>query len=208
MVSAAKAPVGEVVLDHTSAAGPHVTHVRGTLLVNSLRMLEESGYLAAYLERMSAVERDAVRFTMAASWVPVELAIAHYEACDKLELSDAQMEHAGTVMGARIAETFLAGTLRATRPAGVDAVWLGIEQNHRLWDRLYVGGGSYIVKTGLKDVVAEMRGLPLVASRYFRIGSFAHTVALARLVCKNAFIKPARPRIPHPHTVAMAVSWV
>lgn len=195
-------------VDHTSAAGPKVTHVRGTLLVNSLRLLEESGHLPTYLELMPKAELDAVRYAVAASWIPISLALTHYQTCDRLGLSDSELERVGTAASTRIAETFLASALRAARPAGMDSVWFGIRYQGRLWDRLYLGGSAVIVKTGPKDLLGEMRGLPLVEARYFRIASMALNLGLARLLCKTAYIKPARTLTSDPHSLAFALSWV
>lgn len=198
----------EVVLDYTSPLGPNVTHMRGTLLVNSLDNLRTLGLYDRYLSALPASHRDVIPYTIAATWIPIDIALMHYETCDALVLSEEQLEKMGAMMATRVAETFLATVLRTTRNAGVESFWTALSQNHRLLDRMYQGGGMAVLKTGPKDLVLENTGLPVVTSRYWRRVYVYYMKAISDMFTKVTYVKLVHPRVAHPHSVAVACSWV
>ncbi|MEY4515125.1 MAG: hypothetical protein RLZZ450_7247 [Pseudomonadota bacterium] len=198
----------EVILDYMSALGPNVTHMRGTLLVNSLDNLRALGLYDRYLGTLPASHQDVIPYTIAASWIPIDIALLHYETCDAMGLSEEQLAKMGTMMATRVAETFLATVLRTTRNAGVEAFWSVLKQNHRLLERMYQGGGMSVLKTGPKDLVLENTGLPVVASRYWRRVYVYYMQAIGNMFTKVTYVKLVRPRVSHPHSIAIACSWV
>ncbi|MDB4972787.1 MAG: hypothetical protein JWN48_1128 [Myxococcaceae bacterium] len=200
---------GQVPLvDHTSSQGPVVTHMRGTLLVSSVDNLRELGCHDRYFALLASEHRDAVKYCMATSWLPIEVALAHYQACDELDLDDAQRRQLGEMMANRVAATFLSALLRATRNVGLESFRLALSQNDRLWDRMYQGGGVRIYQTGPKDVVMENFGQPLVTSRHWRTAYAAYLGAVVRMFAKSAFVKQVHPREPSATSIAFAASWV
>lgn len=198
----------QVLLDYISPRGATVTHMRGTLLVNSIENLRAIGQYDRYVSLLPAAHREAILYAIAASWIPIELASLHYEACDQLLLDDTQFSRLGGLTAARLAETFLSSVLRATRTAGVDAMWFALKQNDRLWDRMYQGGGVCVIQTGPKDLVLENQGLPFVGSRYWRSVYIRYLHALGSMFSRVAFVKAVHPRVPHPHRIAIGGSWV
>jgi hypothetical protein len=96
-----------------------------------------------------------MRFVIAASWVPIDLARAHYVACDRMKLGDRATEELGSLMAASVSGTLLASLLRTVRSAGLDSLWTVLKQNDRLWDRMYQGGGVTVIKLGPKDLILE-----------------------------------------------------
>ena len=197
-----------IVLDHLSAHGPYVTHMRGTLLVNSIEHLRQLGVYERYLELLDARYREQIMFAIASSWIPIEVALVHYQACDDLKLSAPDCQALGSMMAERIANTFLGTVLRVTRSAGGQSFWSLMSQNSRIWDRMYLGGGVTVLQVGPKDAVLENHGLPLVTTRYWRSVYEAYWRALGALFAKVAFVKVVRAREPHPHRIAIAGSWV
>src|ERR1700691_3436528 len=75
------APKGEI---------PLVTQFRSTWLTSSLRALKARGQLEAYLALLPPEHHNAVLDSVAGIWLPVGVAIAHYEACDGLHISTAE----------------------------------------------------------------------------------------------------------------------
>lgn len=199
---------GRVLIDHLRAEQPNVTHVKGLVLANSLEVLKQSGHFERYRGLLAEPFHDAVLYAIAASWVPIEAAVAHYEACDQLMLSDAELEQSGTRIAQRVAETFLGTVFRTTRKAGMESFWFVVKQSDRFWERAYQGGGCTVIQTGPKDVIVEWHGLPLVKSRHFRVAQRFYTRGLASLFCSRAFVKTVPPRTPHPHRLATSISWV
>ena len=198
----------EVILDYTSPSGPNTTHMRGTLLVNSLDNLRALGLYERYLALLPKTHSDVIPYTIAASWIPIHVALAHYETCDALGLDDNQLRQMGKMMAKRVADTFLGTMLRATRDAGVAGLWTALKQNHRLLERMYQGGGMAVLKTGPKDLILENTGLPIVTSRYWRAVYVHYMNDICGMFTKVAYVQLARPRVPHPHSIAIAGSWV
>ena len=60
--------------------------MRGTVIVSSLLGLRDGGHFDAYLPKLTPLHRDAIPQVVAGEWVPIELAMAHYRACDALGL--------------------------------------------------------------------------------------------------------------------------
>ena len=198
----------EVVLDYVSPLGPNVTHMRGTLLVNSLDNLRTLGLYDRYLEALPPSHQEVIPYTIAASWIPIDIALIHYETCDAIGLSEEQLEKMGEMMATRVADTFLATVLRTTRNAGVESFWTALSQNHRLLERMYQGGGMAVLKTGPKDLILENTGLPVVTSRYWRQVYVYYMKAVSGLFTKVAYAKLVQPRVAHVHSIAVACSWV
>lgn len=198
----------EVVLDYTSPLGPNVTHMRGTLLVNSLDNLRALGLYDRYLETLPPSHRDVIPYAIAASWIPIDIALLHYETCDAMGLSEGELGKMGELMATRVAETFLATVLRTTRQAGVESFWSVLKQNNRLLERMYQGGGMAVLKAGPKDLILENTGLPVVASRYWRRAYVYYMKAIGDMFTKVTYVRLVHPRVAHPHSIAVACSWV
>jgi hypothetical protein len=200
-------PSAETICDHQSEGGPNVTHVRGTLLVASIETLKNAGHYERYLSLLAAPFREVLPFTLAHSWVPLELAMAHYGACDALALSEAELERIGELVATRFAETFLGTLLRATRNAGVDAPWIALRAQGRMWDRLYIGGHVRITRTGPKDALGEFQGLPLSQFPYFRSAYRAYYRGIAHMFVRTAYVQIARRRDAPANTLTLTASW-
>jgi hypothetical protein len=202
------AVAGECICDHKSEAGPTVTHVRGTLIASSLQTLKELGHFDRYREQVAREHYEAIAYAIAMSWLPVELAMAHYRACDALALSDVELARIGNSVSKRYADSFFGTMLRTSRKAGIEGPWLALRSQGRIWDRVYQGGEISIYRTGPKDAYSEQRGLPLAEIPYFRHAYLAWFSALGELLVRKLHLRLVRPREPHPHTIAFAGSWV
>jgi len=198
----------EIIVDYTSPAGPEVTHMRGALLVNSLDNLKALGVYERYVELLPRAHREVIPYTLAASWIPIELAMAHYDTCDALTLDEPQLVRMGELMAARVADTYLGSALRISRNAGMESLWAAIKQNHRLLERMYQGGGMCVMKTGPKDLILENTGLPIVASRYWRTVYTHYMRAVGDMFTKVTYVRLVRPRVAHPRSIAISASWV
>ena len=180
---------GTLLVDYTSPAGPEVTHVRSTLISSSLQTLREFGHYERYLERLDREFHDAVLLTLAPTWLPVDVAMAHYGACDALELTSDDLEKIGEAVSARIMGTFLGHLTRSARSVGASP-WIPFKRYGRLWSRLMMGGRCRVMEIGPKDAQIECTGMPMVRYRYFSeaylgvirgsAGMFAKTVYVRR----------------------------
>lgn len=198
----------QVVVEHTSSAGPVVTHVRGTLIAGSRDNLRDIGVYDQYVEELPSSLRERLLYAIPTSWVPIEDALAHYNTCELLKLDSTQIARLGELTASRVIDTFLGKALRMAQNAGADSFWLLIKQNDRIYDRMYQGGGVRVLKTGPKDLIVENHGMPLAECRYWRMAYVAYMEALGRAFAKVSFIKLVRPSVNDPHRIAVAGSWV
>lgn len=197
-----------VLIDHFSAQSPTITHVRGIMMVNALANVRSVGMYEEYARLMPREYLEAVQQSVAMDWIPVAASLAHYEASDKLPLSDAQFASFGVRQAQRITETFLGGALRRARSLGIDTVKQTIGQIDRLHERIYRGGGCSVIDVGPKDLVFEIHGFPFATTRSFKVAWVSYIEAIAQAFAKIAYVKLSRPREPHQHRLAITVSWV
>jgi hypothetical protein len=156
-------------VDYQSTAGPMLVQVRGSLLVSSLQSLRELDYFPRYIAHLPVAFHEPVLYALASTWLPSELAVAHYAACDEMELSEQEFERVGEYMAKRMFGTLFATVLRSSRLVGANVGPLATLRNYdRLWERLLQGGSCTVCQTGPKDVSIESRGVPMFRYRYFR----------------------------------------
>jgi hypothetical protein len=198
----------KLLVEHQSLHGPQVSYVRGILLVKSLENLRAAGLFERYARALPSATLDELVYVLAASWVPVELAMAHYSACDRMELSESEVEQLGARMGENYGQSVVGTLIKAARLSGIEGTWTALRQIDRIWDRMYQGGTTVLFQTGPKDLVLEHTGLPLAESPYFRTALRTYWLYFGRLASRTAYMKIVRPRHPHPHTIALEGSWV
>jgi len=199
--------MAELIIDHKSAAGPRVMQVRGTLLVSSLQALREFGYFERYLAKLPAGSRDAIVFCVANSWLPLELAMTHYGACDAMELSDRELENVGASVSQRIMGTFLGTLLRSGRSMGATpSPWIALRQYGRICDRLLEGGTHRVSEAGPKDAIVDTAGVPMFRFRYFRTATLGIMRGAAGVFAKTCFAK----ELPNqdPERIQVSLRWV
>jgi hypothetical protein len=143
--------------------------VRSTLLQSSLATLKTLGHFERYLKLVSPVHRETIVGTIAASWLPIEVGVAHYEACQNLQLSDEQLLVIGELVGDRMQGAFMETLTRAARSMGVTP-WVLLKRFDVLWGRLFQGGSLQLTKVGPKDLLIEIAGASLPRFEYFRYG--------------------------------------
>lgn len=193
-----------ILVDHRSAKGPTVSAVRGSLLVSAIERLKACGYHDRYLAVLSPTLREKVSFSLAMSWLPIELVIQHCQACDELVLSDAELQALGGETASSMARVML-GSL--ARNAGMTPL-VALGSAGRVYDRIYEGGGVSVTRLGPKDLRLEQIGTRLAASRYFRVTTQGFYRSLCELFCKKAYVAPARGVDRGPDSYAVTVSWV
>ncbi len=146
-----------------------VTAVRSTLIQSSLTTLREHGYFERYAGELQSRHRETILQSLAPEWLPLDVAISHYAACDALRLSHDQLLAVGESVGSRIQGTFIATLVKRARTIGLTP-WVPFGQFDRLWGRLMQGGAVALYKRGPKDATIEVRNLPLARFAYFRAG--------------------------------------
>jgi hypothetical protein len=197
-----------VVCEHVHAHGPTVTHVRGMLIASARENLREIGVFDRYAQTLPGGMRDAVLYALASSWLPVEVALAHYHTCDQLELTPDQITRLGELSANRMIDTFFGRALKVAREVGAESYWALLEQNARVYDRMYQGGGVTVLQTGPKDMYLENIGQPLSTCRFWRLLYLAYMEAIGRAFAKASYVKLVKPRATSANAIAISGSWV
>lgn len=182
-----------------------LTRVRSTLLSSALVELRDRGLFERYWEHLDPAARPEVESMIAGLWIPADVAIAHYAACDQLGLGSQDAYEIGRGIGKRIHDTILSMLTRAARGAGV-TVWTAVGIYTRLYVRIFDGGTVHVYKTGPKDVEFQIERMQLLQFQYFR-NSWAgvHHVG-SSLFAERVFVRVVQGRDPYAATFRL--SWV
>ncbi|NOU30274.1 MAG: hypothetical protein HOO96_20420 [Polyangiaceae bacterium] len=184
-VSPRSVEIPDVVVQMPKVLRP-VTAVRSTIVCASLLGLAEEGLKDAYLERLPSEHHAAIAALTAGQWIPVELAMEHYRACDRLEVDDASFERMFRNADGRLRGTTLSTVASLSTALGLGP-WLPLRQYARTWERLFLGGGVGVLRLGAHVAQVEARGLPLLRVRYFAKGMrLLHVLAYERFCAQVA----------------------
>ncbi len=179
--------VSETVIDFPSSM-VSVHAVRSTLLQASVGSLRIRNHFDRYRALLPREHHDAVLQTLAPVWLPIEHAIAHYEACERLELAASEQVDIGADVGRRVQRSSLSTIVRASKAAGVTP-WLGLHSLDRLWTRLMQGGGTRVVRMGPKDARVVLESVPLARFEYFRNGFHGLVLAAGELFSRRFYVR-------------------
>jgi hypothetical protein len=138
------------------------------MLQSSLAFLRERGYFERYCVLLEPQYRATIVESLAPVWMPIEVGLAHYAACDALNLSAAEQKAIGESVGARLQGTMMSSFMRTAREAGIATPLFYLGRADRLYKRLIQGGSTQITRTGPKDVEIELLGSRLTRSSYYR----------------------------------------
>jgi hypothetical protein len=168
------------------------THIRGVFLATSVRALRDHGLFDAYTARVSPQQVEEVRSVAISTWVPMEVALRHYSACDTLDVSDGELVSMGAEVIVRGQGSFLRLLARVAESAGATPVTL-LEQAPRIYGHIFLGGSIGVRKVGPREMRFELTGWPLARFRYCRHGVRGGAEAVAQMLCRKAHtrIEPA-----------------
>ena len=195
------------IVDHQSALGARVVHVRGALIASSLQALRQFGYYERYLAVLPESEREAVLFCVANSWLPLDTAMTHYRACDAMGLTDSELVSVGEAVSERIMGSFLGTLLRSGVSLGATPTpWIPLRQYGRVCDRLLEGGVHHVDEVGPKDAIIETSGVPMFNFRYFRVATLGIMRGAAGTFAKTVYVKEVPTK--DPERIRASRRWV
>lgn len=177
-------PEPETIIALPSAVQP-VTHVRSTLIQSSLKQLKAHGRFDAYEQRLPQARRAEILDTLAPTWLAIEVAMAHYQACDELDLTTLELKRIGEAVGDRMGNMLIGALARAAKLTGITP-WQFYGQLGRAWSRAFQGGCAGLTRVGPNESLIELRGLPLCRFAYFRHGCAGAFNAIANLAANRA----------------------
>lgn len=180
------------------------THARSTLLMASIESVRKRGLFDEYERALDPQHKPALLGAIAGTWLDLEVAHAHYAACDTLGMSADQQVQVGrsTFEGAR--STLLGTAVRMARGAGVTP-WQHMPLFQRFWDRGFDGGGLSVTRVGPKDAHVTIVACSLLASPYFRNGLRGLAASLVELLASHAYVTEHRHATSD--AVTMRVQW-
>ncbi len=198
----------EIVVPHLApqAQVPLVTSVRGTVIVASLRGLRSRGYGEQYMEALEPRFRDTVASLTAATWLPIDFGIAHYEACDRLDLDRTTIEEIGAESARFINETILSVVVKLSTQSGVTP-WFCLSYANKLCTRTWVGSSFAGFRVGPKEARLEWIQQPAARYRYFRMAFGAFSAAICRLFAQTLYVREMPNRSSNT-SVSYRISWV
>ena len=184
---------------------PPVTQVRGTWIAASLRALGQQGLKDAYLAKLAPEHAPTIANAAYKDWLPADVLVAHYAACDALKLPSFQL----TAMGAeatRFAQGSVVGMVAKLAGSADLTPWTMLPQLQRLWDRALVGGGLAVTKLGPKEARVEVVGFPVCRFRHCRIGMRGVLTGMIEIFCTKAHVS----ELPEwtESSGAMKIAWV
>lgn len=156
----------EIVYPHVSDVLP-ATAVKNVVLQSGLAQLKASPHYARYCALVDPAVIEHMVTNLPMSWTPMELASAHYQACEDLMLSAKQVMDLTHGSGGQLLKTALSSTVKRTYDPTVD-VWNVMGALHRMWARLFQGGSIQVMKLGPNDMLFEQRAFVLPRYRYYQ----------------------------------------
>lgn len=195
-----------MVLDFPSPIEP-VSAVRSTLLTSSLASLRARGLFARYDLAQRSRHRDAILNCVAGEWLDINVAFAHYEACDAIGLSREEQVGIGRDVSKRIHDTFLRLIVKVARGVGVTP-WTLLAKSNTLRARLLNGGGIRVTRLGRTSARIEIAEIPLFRVPYFQNAVLGVYQAGVELLASNVTgrLLKAEPSQPERLTV-MRIDW-
>jgi len=180
---------------------------RSTVVVSGIVTFRQLAIFDAYAANLDATSRAALLSAPVGTWLPVELALAHFAAVDAIGLTTEQCFGIGATSTRRFGETLWGTALRMARAAAVVEPWNVLEMYDRMWRRGFDGGGFVVTRCGPKEALIELRAVPFARHRYFRDAVRGMHHALLSLFARTVYVNEA-PRETHPEGFSMRISWV
>lgn len=182
------------------------TRVRSTVLVTSIQALREAGYEARYAAHAAPSLRERLFGLGAPTWLPIELAEAHYGACDALGLRNEEI----LAIGTRLAPAHASGAslvAQAARATGIATPWSVLRNAPRFWARMYDGAEVTVHEDGPKDARIEVAGQMLARFAYWRVGFSGVLRGMAQALCARVHVKERLSGAPDAPVVTVSIAW-
>jgi hypothetical protein len=179
---------------------------RTTWIVSSQNTLRDRGHHDRYLSLLDKQHRDELATMIVGGWAPMPVAIAHYDACEALDLPASERLAIGRAVTKHLNQTLLLTAVRLATHSGA-TMWTPLAQFRRLWDRMFVGGGVVVYKLGPKEARMEIHGCGLAHIPYFRAGFQGVLLGVGELFTQRVYVREV-PRPGSKTTLVFRSSWV
>jgi hypothetical protein len=165
---------------------PRATQFRSTWIVAGFDGLRQGGYFDRYAELVGA-HREQLVDCVAGVWLPMHVVRAHYEACERLYISDRRyqdmIEAAAQVRRAWHAPV-IAGAERAEATP-----WSVLQTFPRIWSRSADGGAVSVDQLAANRARFEYVRCELLEVPYFRRAVRVMNHLLLQRVCEGLVLQ-------------------
>jgi hypothetical protein len=185
---------------------PDATHVRGTVLIASQRAMKARNVWDAYQAAIEPRFREELSIVLASTWVPMDVAVAHYQACERLGFDPSVIQEIGRETGRIIYSATIAVVMKLSNQFGTTP--LAILRNlDRFRVRTWQGGAFEVKQLGPKEAELLWFGQPCGAVYYFREGFGAFLCGTFEPLCRTSYYR-LMPPPPGSRAIAYRLSWV
>jgi hypothetical protein len=185
---------------------PPATQIRSTLLVSSQHSLRKRDHFERYLELVRPDQRDTLASLVVGVWCPIAQGMAHYEACEQLELGEQEILGIGHDVEERLRSSILLNLAHAARGVGVTPTMV-LGQAPKFWTRTFVGSEVQLERLGPKDLRLTLGGFPFAHLTYNRVSFRGILQSLIGPFCRSATVRDAR-ECSGPASIGWRVAWV
>jgi hypothetical protein len=182
-----------------------VTEFRSAWLHSSLRSLRAHGLFDRYVAFLPPTHRDIVLGSAIGVWLPSDVAVAHYAACEQLKLDAATQIAIGAEVAQRVHNTILSIAVKLAHEAGATP-WTVLGQFGRLWEHIWVGGAVGVFKLGPKEARLEVVGWQCAKFTYCKNGILGVTQGLIQLFCRKVYVREV-PRLCTATSLGYRIAW-
>lgn len=186
-------------------AVPMGKEFRSTWLAGSLAVIRAHGAFERYLANLPARYHDPILRSVAGTWLPAEVAVAHYRAVDALGISGPERVQWGREITANLQKTIFSVGFSAAREIGVTP-WTMLKLVPVSFSREWRGGAVAVFRCGPKDARVEIAGFPCSPIPHCRAGLRGVVMALCDRVCTKSYAQEIRALCTE-STLGFGVSW-
>jgi hypothetical protein len=182
------------------------TEFRSTWLTSSIKAIRARNLLDSYLAVLPAEHHENILNSVAGIWLPMDVGIAHYLACDSLPLTLEDQVAIGREVTTAAHRTSYALALRLAKGVGVTP-WTCFAMQKRLWKQIWRGGDVGTFKLGPKEALVEIIGWPCSRIQYVRRAMRGVLLGQTELFCKKAYVHEVTA-LHSGTTLGYRVSWI
>lgn len=180
-------------------------HFRSTWITASQATIRSRGLGPKYEQALDPQRREEILTVVAGMWLPMDLARAHYAACDTLNLPEDDLIEIGRLAMRKAHATTLSFITRLAKNAGVTP-WAVFPQVPRILAQTMDGGAMAVLKLGPKDARVDVLGYPLAELRYNRVTMRGILQGAIELFCRKAYSREL-PELCDRHSLGVHLSW-
>ena len=158
----------EIVVPHDVSRGP-LSAVRRMLVHSSIAELAQLDLYDRYCKVIDDRALDRIKELIGPGWMPVDLALEHYRACDELQLKEEIIVEAGQRAGEKMGSALLVAGAQPQVEAKERSQWPLLPAFARMGRRIYEGASAQYVKTGPNTLQIEHIHNPLFSFHYYRV---------------------------------------